>query len=60
MFENFRVPSRVSIAGYRWDCEKPEKVVCIIHGIGAVSYTHLVRTSIKKRTIIRLAAVREW
>ena len=34
MFENFRVPSRVSIAGYRWDCEKPEKVVCIIHGIG--------------------------
>ncbi|MCI8631276.1 MAG: alpha/beta hydrolase [Firmicutes bacterium] len=34
MFENFRVPSNVSIAGYRWDCENPQKVLCIIHGIG--------------------------
>ncbi len=34
MFENFRVPSNVSIAGYRWDCENPQKVLCIVHGIG--------------------------
>ena len=34
MYENFRVPSNVSIAGYRWDCENPSHLVCLIHGIG--------------------------
>lgn len=34
MYDNFRVPANVSVAGYRWDCENPEYVVCFIHGIG--------------------------
>lgn len=34
MYENFKVPSNVSIAGYVWDCENAEQVVCIVHGIG--------------------------
>ncbi|MBQ2747067.1 MAG: lysophospholipase [Firmicutes bacterium] len=34
MYENFKVPSNVSIAGYRWDVENAKQVVCLIHGIG--------------------------
>ena len=34
MYENFKIPSSVSVAGYRWECENPHHVVCLIHGIG--------------------------
>lgn len=35
MFTNFDLPGRkVRIAGYSWECENPEHVMCLIHGIG--------------------------
>lgn len=34
MYENFKIPSGVSVAGYRWECEKPHHIVGLIHGIG--------------------------
>ena len=29
------------VQGYHFPCDNPKHVVCLIHGIGAVSYTHL-------------------
>lgn len=35
MYENFRYEARNNeIEGYLWDCESPDRVLCIIHGIG--------------------------
>ena len=36
MYENFimRKTSKGNIAGYEWKVENPDKVVCIVHGIG--------------------------
>lgn len=46
MYDNFRIPSDISIAGYRWDCENPTKVVCMVHGIGEHQgrYDEMART----------------
>lgn len=34
MYRNFDLISGVKLVGYEWKCDRPEYVVCLVHGIG--------------------------